>query len=95
MDNEFAGLEETAQAFVGNAGVTEPDEADFKVYNPKYVTNSDKKTLLAKILGDFKAENPKSDGMTFQQVKAVLESRYGIETRTNSKRSGERRQSIK
>jgi len=82
LDGEFAGLEEAAQAFVGNDSVTRPAEDEFKIYHPKYVTNGDKETLLAKILSDFKAENPKSDGMTFQQVKAVLESHYGVETRT-------------
>ena len=50
--------------------------------NPKYVSNTDKEKLLKIILDDFKTENPKDGTMTFQQVKAVLESRYGVETRT-------------
>lgn len=82
LGGKYAELVEAAQAFVGNVSVIPPDDDGFKIYNPKYVTNSDKETLLAKILSDFKAENPKSDGMTFQQVKNVLASRYGVETRT-------------
>lgn len=50
--------------------------------NPKYVSSTNKEQLLKIILDDFKAENPKAGTMTFQQVKAVLESRYGVETRT-------------
>ena len=46
------------------------------------MSNADKEQLLKIILDDFKAENPKAGTMTFQQVKAVLESRYGVETRT-------------
>lgn len=50
--------------------------------NPKYVKNADKEQLLKIILNKFKAENPKAGAITFQQVKAVLEKRYGVETRT-------------
>ena len=82
LDGEYRELVEAASEF---AQITAP-KADkpekFTVYNPKYVTNQDKEKLLSVILEDFKAENPKSKTMTFQQVKAVLESRYDIETRT-------------
>jgi hypothetical protein len=37
---------------------------------------------LAEILSQYQAENPQAETMTFQQVKAVLSERYGIETRT-------------
>jgi len=46
------------------------------------VTTQDKEKLLAIILEDFKAENPEATTMSFQQVKAVLQSRYNIKTRT-------------
>lgn len=52
----------------------------FQIYNPNYVTTEDKEKLLAKILVDYKAENPSADKMPFQAIKAVLQSRYKIDT---------------
>lgn len=50
------------------------------IYNPKYVTTEDKEKLLAQILEDHKAENPKSRSMSFSLIKNVLLNRYRIET---------------
>jgi hypothetical protein len=55
-------------------------DEEFSVYNPNYVTSDDKRKLLAKILRDFHRENPNADAMSFAAIKAVLKSRYGIET---------------
>lgn len=53
---------------------------EFSIYNPNYVTSDDKRKLLAKVLRDFRRENPNSETMSFAAIKAVLKSRYGIET---------------
>jgi len=82
LDGKYAGLVEAASEFASKAGITAENQPVFTVYNPKHVTNDDKDKLLKIILDDFKAENPKTENMTFQQVRAVLESRYGVETRT-------------
>ena len=82
LDGEYAELVEAASEFASNAGIASEKQPEFAVYNPKYVSNADKEQLLKIILDEFKAENPKAGTMTFQQVKAVLESRYGVETRT-------------
>ena len=82
LEGEYAELVEAASEFAADAGMATEKPTGFAVYNPKYVSNADKERLLKIILDDFKAENPKADTMTFQQVKAVLESRYGVETRT-------------
>ena len=55
-------------------------DAEFSVYNPKFVTKHDKQRLLVKILRDFKKENPKADGMSFTAIRNVLLNRYNIET---------------
>ena len=82
LEGEYAELVEAASEFASDAGIATEKQAEFAVYNPKYVSNADKEQLLKIILDDFKAENPKAGTMTFQQVKAVLENRYGVETRT-------------
>jgi len=79
---KYAGLVDAASEFASKSGITAENQPIFTVYNPKHVTNDDKDKLLKIILDDFKAENPKAEAMTFQQVRAVLESRYGVETRT-------------
>lgn len=53
---------------------------DFQIYNPNYVTSDDKEKLLANILSDFKAENSDLNKMPFGMIKAILKSRYKIET---------------
>ena len=55
-------------------------DGDFAVYNPAYVTNEDKATLLEKILADYAAENPRIKGMPFSTIKSVLANRYKIDT---------------
>jgi hypothetical protein len=55
-------------------------DEEFSVYNPNYVTSEDKGKLLVKILRDFRRENPSAEAMSFAAIKAVLKSRYRIET---------------
>ena len=50
------------------------------IYNPKYVTTEDKEKLLAQILDDYKAENPKAKSMGFGLIKNVLLNRYKIDS---------------
>lgn len=52
------------------------------VHSPYDITNHDNEKLLQSILENFKTENPYAEGLNFQQVKAVLETCCGIETRT-------------
>ena len=82
LDGDYRELVEIALEIGGNFGDPESVAEKFKVHNPNYVTNHDKETLLQEILKNFKLENPSAEEMTFQQVKAVLKTRYGIETRT-------------
>ena len=56
---------------------------DFAIYNPKYVSNEDKLTLLAKLLADYEAENKENrmvKGMPFTTIKTILANRYNITT---------------
>ena len=82
LDCKYAGLSEAATEFASKDRITAENQSVFTVYNPKHVSNNDKDKLLKIILDDFKEENPKAVNMTYHQVRAVLESRYGVETRT-------------
>ena len=82
LDGDYKELVEAAKEFAEMTTPKDSAKPKFTIYNPNYVTNQDKEKLLAVILEDYKAENPTETSMTFQQVKAVLESRYGIETRS-------------
>jgi hypothetical protein len=82
LEGDFKELAEAASEFAQVTASREPAKPKFTVHNPNYVTNQDKEKLLAVILQDYKDENPSADSITFQQVKAILESRYGVETRT-------------
>ena len=82
LEGDYKELAEAARQFAEMTAPKEPAKPKFTVYNPKYVTNQDKEKLLAEILEDHKQENPSADSVTFQQGKAILSSRYGIETRT-------------
>ncbi|WP_237227646.1 hypothetical protein [Rubinisphaera sp. JC750] len=83
LNGELSELAEAAKEMMGStAGLEDDTLKGFKLYNPNYVTNDDKEKLLLKILLDFKRENPRAKGMTFQQILSVLKHRYGVETRT-------------
>ncbi|MDA7893339.1 hypothetical protein N9B38_00335 [bacterium] len=82
LDGDYKELAEAAKEFAETNSTTKPEGQRLTIYNPNYVTTEDKEKLLATILEDFKAENPEATAMSFQQVKAVLQSRYDIETRT-------------
>jgi hypothetical protein len=82
LDQNYAGLEEAASELVSNVAGSAGGGSRVSVYNPRYVTNADKKELLAQILRDFKEENPGADRITFQQVKSILAVRYGVKTKT-------------
>lgn len=82
LEGEYKELAEAAAEFAEITTAKSSSTPRFEIYNPNYVTNQDKEKLLEVILEDYRSENPSSDAITFQQVKAILESRYGIETRT-------------
>lgn len=82
LEGDYKELAEAASEFAQVTAAKEPAKPKFTVYNPNYVTNQDKGTLLQDILDGYKEENPSADSITYQQVKAILKSRYGIETRT-------------
>ena len=63
--------------------LVKPGTTDFAIYNPKYVTNEDKVTLLAKILAEYEELNRKNrnvKGMPFTTLKQWLLTRYNITT---------------
>ena len=50
------------------------------IQNPNYVSSEEKQELLLRILRDYSRENPDAEDMSYAAIKAILRSRYGIET---------------
>jgi len=50
------------------------------IRNPKYVSADDKRRLLARIVREYRLENPEAAGMSYSAIKSVLRGRYGVET---------------
>ena len=82
LEGDYKELAEAAAEFADATKPTESGKPKVEIYNTGYVTNGDKEKLLKAILEDYKAENPEATHISYQQVKAVLDSRYNIQTRT-------------